>query len=117
MQDNSVLNRGRGRVEWALPYFSGRSGCVSYKKDRVESRRLATMERPPDQQDVTRLLQEWRGGNKDALDQLMPVVYDHLRKLAARSLYSERREHTLRATELVNEVYVKLVQLFVSGRV
>lgn len=67
------------------------------------------MERPSDPQDVTRLLQEWGSGNKDALDQLMPVVYDQLRKLAARSLYSERRDHTLRATELVNEVYVKLV--------
>ena len=72
------------------------------------------MERPPDQQDVTRLLQEWGGGNKNALDQLMPVVYDQLRRLAARSLYSERREHTLRATELVNEVYEKLVHSVVE---
>ena|ERR1700736_6090307 len=68
------------------------------------------MGRPPDQQDVTRLLQEWGGGNKDALDQLMPVVYDQLRKIAARCLYAERRDHTLRATALVNEVYVRLVQ-------
>jgi RNA polymerase sigma factor (TIGR02999 family) len=58
----------------------------------------------------TQLLHEWNGGKKEALDQLMPVIYDELRKLARRYLYSERRDHTLRATALVNEAYVRLVQ-------
>ena len=60
-------------------------------------------------QQVTRLLKEWSGGNKGALDQLMPLVYDQLRTLAARCLSSERPEHTLRATALVNEAYLRLV--------
>lgn len=63
----------------------------------------------PDQQSVTRLLRQWGGGNKEALDQLMPVVYDQLHKLASRFLYSERPDHTLRATALVNEEYLRLV--------
>ena len=64
---------------------------------------------PAEEQQVTRLLREWGSGNKDALDQLMPLVYDQLRVLAARCLSSERPEHTLRATALVNEAYLRLV--------
>jgi RNA polymerase sigma factor (TIGR02999 family) len=63
----------------------------------------------PEQQLVTRLLNEWGAGSKQALDQLMPLVYDQLRTLAARCLASERSDHTLRATDLVNEAYVRLV--------
>jgi len=63
----------------------------------------------PDRQDVTRLLQQWRGGNREALDQLMPVVYEELRRLAARCLHSERPGHTLRATALVHEAYLRLM--------
>ena len=55
-----------------------------------------------DNQQVTRLLREWGGG-----DQLMPLVYDQLRTLAARCLSAERPEHTLRATALVNEAYLR----------
>lgn len=58
---------------------------------------------------VTILLQQWSEGNQEALDQLMPVVYGQLRKLAAYSLRGERPGHTLRATELVHEAYLKLV--------
>lgn len=63
----------------------------------------------PDRQAVTQLLRQWSGGNKEALDQLMPFVYDQLHKLAASCLRSERPDHTLRATALVNEAYVRLV--------
>jgi RNA polymerase sigma factor (TIGR02999 family) len=63
----------------------------------------------PEQQLVTRLLQEWGEGSKQALDQLMPLVYDQLRSLAARCLASERPDHSLRATDLVNEAYLRLV--------
>ena len=62
-----------------------------------------------DKQLVTRLLQEWSGGNKEALDTLMPLVYQQLRKLASRCLRDERPDHTLRATALVNEAYLRLV--------
>jgi len=58
---------------------------------------------------VTVLLQQWSDGNKDALDQLMPVVYGQLRKLAAYCLRGERPDHTMRATELVHEAYLKLI--------
>jgi RNA polymerase sigma-70 factor (ECF subfamily) len=64
----------------------------------------------PEQQQVTRLLREWGGGNKQALDLLMPLVYDQLRKLASRCLAAERPGHTLRATALVNEAYLRLVE-------
>jgi RNA polymerase sigma factor (TIGR02999 family) len=58
---------------------------------------------------VTQLLQQWSNGNKQALDELMPVVYDQLRKLASNYLRAERPDHTLRATALVHEAYVRLV--------
>lgn len=64
----------------------------------------------PEQQQVTRLLREWGGGNKQALDLLMPLVYGQLRKLASRCLAAERPGHTLRATALVNEAYLRLVE-------
>jgi RNA polymerase sigma factor (TIGR02999 family) len=62
-----------------------------------------------DRQLVTQLLQQWGTGDKEALDQLMPVVYEQLRKLASNCLRSERPDHTLRATALVHEAYVRLV--------
>ena len=63
----------------------------------------------PERQLVTQLLQQWGSGNKAALDELMPVVYEQLRKLASRCLRAERPDHTLRATALVNEAYLRLV--------
>ena len=68
------------------------------------------MDPVPDRQVVTQLLHEWGNGNKQALDQLMPIVYDQLHKLASNCLRSERPDHTLRATALVHEAYLKLVQ-------
>jgi RNA polymerase sigma factor (TIGR02999 family) len=55
------------------------------------------------------LLQQWRGGDDGALDQLMPLIYHELRRLAQRCLYSERPGHTLRATALVHEAYMRLI--------
>lgn len=68
----------------------------------------------PDRQEVTLLLRQWTGGNKEALDRLMPLVYDQLHKLASSCLRSERPDHTLRATALVNEAYVRLVEADVN---
>jgi len=64
---------------------------------------------PPESPSVTKLLREWSSGDKAALDQLIPVVYQQLHKLASRCLRGERPEHTLRATALVNEAYLRLV--------
>jgi RNA polymerase sigma factor (TIGR02999 family) len=58
---------------------------------------------------VTELLVRWRGGDRAALDALMPVVYSELRRLAHHYLNNERPGHTLQSTALVHEVYVRLV--------
>ena len=58
---------------------------------------------------VTRLLIAWRDGNAQALEELTRVVYDHLHRLAQHYLAGERVGHTLQATELVNEAYLRLV--------
>ena len=59
--------------------------------------------------DVTRLLQEWSAGNRDALDTVMPVVYAELHRLARAKLRGERADHTLQSAALVNETYLRLV--------
>ena len=63
----------------------------------------------PSPHEVTRLLLEWGGGNRAALDELMPLVYDELRRLAHRYMTGERTGHTLQTTALVNEAYLRLV--------
>lgn len=65
-------------------------------------------------QNVTQILLDWRSGNQEALERLMPLVYDELRRLAARYMRNERSEHTLQATALVNEAYIRLVDMKVS---
>jgi RNA polymerase sigma-70 factor, ECF subfamily len=59
--------------------------------------------------EVTQLLQDWRNGNEAALEKLMPLVYDELRKLANHYLRGERKDHTLQGTALVHEAYMKMV--------
>src|ERR1051326_3357159 len=59
--------------------------------------------------DVTRLLLAWRDGNAHALEELVPIVYDRLHRLAQDYLAGERVGHTLQATALVNEAYLRLV--------
>ena len=63
----------------------------------------------PGSGEVTRLLQSWSGGDKEALDELVPFVYRELRGLAAAYLRRERRDHTLQPTALVHEAYLRLV--------
>ena len=58
--------------------------------------------------DVTRLLHEWSDGRQAAFDELYPLLYNELRQLAKRQLRGERGGHTLQATALVNEAYLKL---------
>ena len=60
-------------------------------------------------QDVTELLQQWRGGNADALERLLPLVYEELRRVARARLRQEQSGHTLQATALVHEAYLRLV--------
>ena len=63
---------------------------------------------PPVPGDVTRLLLALRGGDREALDRLLPLVYDELRRLARRALGREHAPRTLHATGLVHEAYLKL---------
>lgn len=58
---------------------------------------------------VTALLGDWSRGDATALDQLLPLVYAELRRIAARQIRSERANHTLQPTALVHEVYLRLV--------
>jgi RNA polymerase sigma factor (TIGR02999 family) len=60
---------------------------------------------------VTRLLEDWSGGDESALERLTPFVYDELRRLAAHYLNNERADHTLQATALVHEAYLQLLEL------
>lgn len=59
--------------------------------------------------DITRLLLDWSRGDRKALDQLMPLVFDELRRVARGYFVDERAGHTLQPTALVNEVFVRLV--------
>lgn len=59
--------------------------------------------------EITRMLREWSDGNQQALEDLMPLVYDELHKQAARFLRRERPNHTLQTTALINEAYIKLI--------
>src|SRR5215207_10024176 len=63
----------------------------------------------PNQENVTQLLLELSEGNQATVNDLLPLVYDELRKMAASYLRKERPDHTLQPTALVNEAFLKLV--------
>ena len=61
--------------------------------------------------EITLLLQGWRNGDRKALDALLPVIYQELRRLARFQLRKERPDHTLQSAALVNEAYLRLIGL------
>ncbi len=63
----------------------------------------------PELQDVTVLLERWRNGDADAIERLMPLVYEELRKLAHARRWGERNNHTLKTTDLVHEAFLNMV--------
>jgi RNA polymerase sigma factor (TIGR02999 family) len=69
-----------------------------------------------DPQPITRLLVEWRAGDRAALDRLTEILYPELRRIAHRFLRTERSGRTIQATELVHEIYVRLVRTDVDWR-
>src|SRR5436190_16390057 len=93
----------------ALLYVTrkGRRNCVmvSAKELRYESDAMKTAETGR----ISHLLQQWAGGDLQAQEDLVPLVYLELRKRAAAYLRRERRDHTLQPTALVNEAYVRLI--------
>lgn len=60
-------------------------------------------------ENLTQLLIEASNGDKDALDEILPLVYDELRKIAQNYVNRERSDHTLQATALVHEAYIRLI--------
>ena len=62
-------------------------------------------------EEITHLLQGWRAGDRKALDELLPIVYTELQRLAQFQLRNERPDHTLQTTALVNEAYLRLVSM------
>jgi RNA polymerase sigma factor (TIGR02999 family) len=75
-----------------------------FPKGHVEESMVA-----PSTQQVTKLLQAWGRGQDAALDELLPIVHQELRRLARRHMFGERAGHTLQTTALVNEAYLRLV--------
>ena len=75
----------------------------------LESLTPAKMKRMSAPQPVTRLLLDWSDGDEHARDEMLPLVYDELRRVAAGYLLRERRDHTLQPTALVHEAYLRLV--------
>ena len=77
----------------------------------IRPKRIAVLmtEPPSKTHQVTDLLDAWSHGDKEALDKLMPLVYDELRRLARQHMRRERAGHTLQTTALVNEAYIRLV--------
>ena len=72
-----------------------------------------------DHRDVTGLLVKWGQGEEGVIDQILPAVYDELRRIAGRFIHRERIDHTLQPTALINEAYLRLVdqrQVTVNNR-
>jgi RNA polymerase sigma-70 factor, ECF subfamily len=80
----------------------------------TDSTREQDHDREPDH-DITELLLACSKGESDAMDRLIPLVYDDLREIARRRLAGERADHTLNTTALVHEAYVKLVDQSAAG--
>ncbi|MBK5255732.1 MAG: RNA polymerase subunit sigma-24, partial [Vicinamibacteria bacterium] len=66
---------------------------------------------PSDTHRVTRLLLKWGKGDEAALNELIPLVHNELRRIAGRCMAGERHGHTLQATALVNEAYLRLIDV------
>lgn len=99
----------------ASPKLSGR-GCAICGVVFDSSRLSFPFLRPslfvrmvPPEREVTQLLLRWRAGDADAVEELMPLVYDELRRLAHHHLWHERDGHTLHTTDLVHEAFINLV--------
>lgn len=63
----------------------------------------------PKAQNITRMLKDWSDGNDQILDRLLPFVYDELHRQASRFMRRERPDHTFQTTDLIQEVYFKLI--------
>lgn len=93
------------------------SNCLYSRSAGIKVSELISAPDPrmlPPQSDVTTLLVASSQGDSEALDKLLPLVYSELRRLAERYLHKERPDHTLQATALVHEAYLRLIDQDVS---
>src|SRR5215212_8181195 len=86
------------------PAFQVTPSKTLAKQPRVARRRSLVSPAP---HDVTQLLQAWSDGDKTALDRLVPLVEVELRRLARARMGRERKDHTLQATALINEAFLR----------
>jgi len=89
----------------------GRKNRNVREKSFILAHKLAMAEDSKSPEEVTELLQAWSKGDQAAFDQLAPVVYTELRRLARHYMSRERPDHTLQATALVHEAYMRLANL------
>jgi RNA polymerase sigma-70 factor, ECF subfamily len=99
----SLLSPNSEVYSVSLPWAGSRSTSSD-----VVRRRVAAMVGSPTQP-ITKLLLAWGAGDDAALEKLIPLVYQELRRLARRYMQGERSNHTLQTTALVNEAYLRLV--------
>jgi RNA polymerase sigma factor (TIGR02999 family) len=106
--DSSPWPSGGFAGETGYPASPLNAGTAAEKEhNRPKRRRLRSI--PDAHQNPTALLLAWNRGETDALDALLPLVYEELHRQAARYMQRERIGHTLQATALVNEAYVRLI--------
>jgi RNA polymerase sigma factor (TIGR02999 family) len=72
---------------------------------------MGTVEMPPKSAQITELLRAWNAGDQAAAGQIVELVYPELYRIARKHLYHERPDHTIQATALVNEAYLRLVNI------
>src|SRR3982750_1334038 len=97
----------RGRHRWPTTNFRGSEVPVRTGKSYNGLHRQVMSENSTQQ--VTRLLVDWSNGDQSALEQLTPLVYSELRRLAGRYLRKERSDHTLQSTALGPEAFLGLI--------
>lgn len=104
----------KARLNWLTKFSRATAWLIDLglKQDyryanRANSGRWCMPRQPP--QAVTELLVKWRGGDQEALQALIPLVYNELRAVARHYLQGERRDHTLQSMALVHEAYLRLV--------
>jgi RNA polymerase sigma factor (TIGR02999 family) len=99
-----------GRASGVSP--SNEKSAISTPKLSRPPAKIARLDgAPPDPNTVTTLLHRWKAGDANALDALMPLVYDQLKRLARNHMLGERGNHTLQQTALVHEAYLEIAKM------
>jgi RNA polymerase sigma factor (TIGR02999 family) len=102
------LQQTQARVSRLIDSVCGRWLSSPANRSDIDVSTGAAMT-PPESRQITALLRDWRNGDEQALERLIPLVNDELRRLAARYLRRERPDHTLQPTALVNEAWLQLI--------